>query len=196
MGTGGVPPLAVLVDFLNTFDERSFSVDGARHAGRDEVSTSAELSSWLAGRGLIHAGTPASDADVREAHALRSALRGALAARVDPGWDWLTPANDTMAGLSLRVALGADGTPRLSPAAGGAVPAALSRLAASSAVSAAEGSWQRLKMCAASDCRWVFHDTSRNGLGRWCSMRICGNREKTRAYRLRQGSSLPSSGRK
>jgi predicted RNA-binding Zn ribbon-like protein len=182
---GALPTLAVLRDFLNTWDERSFTVHGTRHPGGDELATPAELADWLAGQGLISAGTPAGDADLREAHALRDALRGALASRTGQGWKGLAGANQTLAGLSLRVELGADGTPRLRPVAGGAAPAALSRLAAGAAAAAADGSWPRLKMCAAPDCRWVFHDTSRNGLGRWCSMRVCGNRGKTRAYRQR-----------
>ena len=192
---GALPTLAVLQDFLNTRDERSFTVHGTRHPGGDELATPAALTSWLVRRGLIHAGTRASDADLRQAHALREALRGALAARAGSGWDGLATANGTLAVLSLRIELGADGTPRLSPVAGGAVPAALTRLAASAAAAAADGSWQRLKMCAAPDCRWVFHDTSRNGLGRWCSMRVCGNRGKTRAYRQRHSPSLPASRR-
>jgi len=182
----------VLRDFLNTRDERSFTVRGTPHPGGDELATPAALARWLARRGLLHAGTPVDDADLREARALRGALRGALASRTSQGWEGLATANQTLAtanqtlaSLSLRIELGADGTPRLSPVAGDVVPAALSRLAASAAVAATDGSWQRLKMCAAPDCRWVFHDTSRNSLGRWCSMRVCGNRGKTRAYRQR-----------
>jgi predicted RNA-binding Zn ribbon-like protein len=185
VNTGELPALAVLRDFLNTRDERSFTVHGAPHPGGDELATPAALVRWLARRGLLHAGPPADDADLREARALRGALREALASRTSQGWAGPASANETLAGLSLRIELGADGTPRLSPVAGDVVPAALSRLAASAAVAATDGSWQRLKMCAAPDCRWVFHDTSRNGLGRWCSMRVCGNRGKTRAYRQR-----------
>ena len=54
------------------------------------------------------------------------------------------------------------------------------------ATSVARGTWRRLKICAAADCRWVFYDDSRNGAGRWCSMAACGNRVKTRTYRQRQ----------
>jgi predicted RNA-binding Zn ribbon-like protein len=190
-----LPPLAVLEDFLNTRDERSFTVHGMRHSGGDELATPAALASWLAGRGLIHAETPAGEADLRQAHALRQALREALAVRASGDWHGRARASGTLAGLSMRIEFDTDGTPRLSPVPDGAVPAALTRLAASAAAAAADGSWQRLKMCAAPDCRWVFHDTSRNGLGRWCSMRVCGNRGKTLAYRQRRGSSLSASNR-
>jgi predicted RNA-binding Zn ribbon-like protein len=44
----------------------------------------------------------------------------------------------------------------------------------------------RLKSCASgADCGWVFLDTSRNGLRRWCEMEVCGSRAKMRRYRHR-----------
>jgi len=49
-----------------------------------------------------------------------------------------------------------------------------------------DGTWPRLKVCAADDCRWAFFDSSKNRKGHWCSMEVCGNREKNRAYRARQ----------
>jgi len=45
------------------------------------------------------------------------------------------------------------------------------------------GEWQRLKICAADDCRWAFYDTSKNRSGTWCQMELCGNRTKNRRYR-------------
>lgn len=66
------------------------------------------------------------------------------------------------------------------------IPAALAAISATAALAQAAGTWKRLKICAAPDCRWVFYDTSRSGAGRWCSMRVCGNRAKTRAYRQRR----------
>lgn len=32
-------------------------------------------------------------------------------------------------------------------------------------------------------CGWLFVDTSRGGMRRWCSMRTCGNREKVSRHR-------------
>jgi predicted RNA-binding Zn ribbon-like protein len=49
----------------------------------------------------------------------------------------------------------------------------------------ADGTWPRLKCCRNVACRWSFYDYSRNRSASWCSMQICGNRTKTRAYRLR-----------
>jgi predicted RNA-binding Zn ribbon-like protein len=46
-----------------------------------------------------------------------------------------------------------------------------------------DGSWSRLKACR--NCRWCFYDYSPNRSATWCSMQLCGNRKKTRAYRAR-----------
>ena len=40
---------------------------------------------------------------------------------------------------------------------------------------------ERLHSC--SRCAWLFLDTSRGGQRRWCSMRVCGNREKISRHR-------------
>lgn len=42
----------------------------------------------------------------------------------------------------------------------------------------------RLKGCR--QCGWAFYDRSKNRSGNWCSMSICGNRTKNRAYRRRK----------
>jgi predicted RNA-binding Zn ribbon-like protein len=50
---------------------------------------------------------------------------------------------------------------------------------------AVRGDWARLKICPADNCLWAFYDQSRNRSRSWCSMRVCGNREKARAWRER-----------
>jgi predicted RNA-binding Zn ribbon-like protein len=52
---------------------------------------------------------------------------------------------------------------------------AAAELATSSEVS-------RIRECAASDCNWLFLDSSRGGRRRWCDMATCGNRAKARRY--------------
>lgn len=51
-----------------------------------------------------------------------------------------------------------------------------------------DGTWERLKICAADGCRWAFYDASKNRGGHWCSMEVCGNREKNRSYRERRAA--------
>ncbi|GAB2940601.1 hypothetical protein GCM10027280_31390 [Micromonospora polyrhachis] len=48
------------------------------------------------------------------------------------------------------------------------------------------GTWPRLKVCVSDACHWAFYDTSRAGTGKWCSMRVCGNRAKQEAWRDRR----------
>ena len=41
-----------------------------------------------------------------------------------------------------------------------------------------------VRVCDGDDCGWMYVDRSRNGLRRWCQMRTCGTREKTRRRRV------------
>ena len=41
----------------------------------------------------------------------------------------------------------------------------------------------KVRVCDGDDCGWMYVDRSRNGLRRWCQMRTCGTREKTRRRR-------------
>jgi predicted RNA-binding Zn ribbon-like protein len=117
---------------------------------------------WLAGRGLA-GGT----GDVRAA---RTALRAAAGDVRDAPARASAPVTVELTG----------GVPRLVAAdVLGAVLAAASRLAVLDR-------WERVKICPADDCRWAFYDRSRNHSRTWCSMQICGNREKARAFRGRR----------
>jgi len=89
------------------------------------------------------------------------------------------------AGLSLRFL--PDGSSRLEPEAAGA-DAVLGGLLATVTGAMAEGTWERLKACRSDACRWAFYDHAKNRSRTWCSMAVCGNRQKARAYRQRSGS--------
>jgi predicted RNA-binding Zn ribbon-like protein len=75
---------------------------------------------------------------------------------------------------------------------------ALHRMLWPIAVSAAElltsGNTGRIRECAGEGCDWLFLDTSRNHLRRWCSMDECGNRAKSRRFleRKRRSSAIAS----
>ena len=113
-------------------------------------------------------------------------LREALGALVVANNDGRKPAPDALEVVNrgfARLVLGLDGEQRLRVRPGGD---ALEGVLAVTANAMLDGSWQRLKACRT--CRWCFYDYSPNRSARWCSMRICGNRRKTRAYRRRRGS--------
>lgn len=75
--------------------------------------------------------------------------------------------------------------PTLDPK-GEGVAAAFGTIVAIAFVSAFDGTFDHLKLCADETCRAVFYDRSKNHSGRWCSMSTCGNRAKVRAWRERQ----------
>ena len=43
-----------------------------------------------------------------------------------------------------------------------------------------------IRECCDPSCRWLFLDTSKNQSRRWCSMRLCGGRNKARRYYARE----------
>jgi predicted RNA-binding Zn ribbon-like protein len=171
--------LEIVRAFVNTLDLES---------GADELTSGAALQAWLEGRGLLRGGR-ASAADLHAARALREAIRGLLLenngvrVRKESAQRLGRAADD--ARLTLR--FDPAGTARLEPAAGG-VPGALGRLVAIVAGAMADGAWGRLKACRADRCGWAFHDRTRNRSRQWCSMAVCGNRMKARAYRRRHAA--------
>ena len=47
----------------------------------------------------------------------------------------------------------------------------------------------RVKKCGG--CGWLFLDTSKNASRRWCTMSVCGNRDKARRYQQRKREKRP-----
>ncbi|MFE1414542.1 CGNR zinc finger domain-containing protein [Streptomyces sp. NPDC058746] len=125
-----------------------------------------------------------------EAVELREALRDALLAHAGhelrPGAE--DRLNRLLAAAPLAVRIDASGAVSLAPT---GAPTLLARTAEALAEGAAAGTWARLKACAADDCRWAYYDRSPAGRGRWCSMSICGSREKMRKYRARDPNPPP-----
>jgi predicted RNA-binding Zn ribbon-like protein len=165
-------------ELVNTFDLET---------GEEQLSQPAELSAWLAERGLLPSDAgELTDADVARAHQLREALRKILLAHngfpLDPAS--VEAFNAVAAGTQLVVRYGEDGTAELVPVRGG-IDVALGRLCAIVFRAQADGTWQRLKACGDHACEWAFYDHSKNRSGTWCDMAVCGNRAKARAYRER-----------
>jgi predicted RNA-binding Zn ribbon-like protein len=64
----------------------------------------------------------------------------------------------------------------------------LSPVVRDAAVFLTSADFSRLRICGNPQCGWVFLDTSKNGTRRWCSMAVCGNRDKLRRFRRRRRS--------
>jgi hypothetical protein len=170
-----VVSLQVIEDFLNTVDERTFTRHGESHVPGERLTSPQVLADWLAVRGLTSGGTPLGMTDLAATVALRTALRQALTTDAE--------ATSTLRDYPLRLVPDASGGLRIAVTSGRPW---LDVIVETVAGSVAKGDWARVKLCAAPDCHWAFYDVSRNGRGRWCAMEICGNRQKTRAYRERR----------
>jgi predicted RNA-binding Zn ribbon-like protein len=59
----------------------------------------------------------------------------------------------------------------------------IARIAASLGETLASREAERIKVCANSDCRWVFRDPTKARTKRWCNDRTCGNRARVRRAR-------------
>lgn len=153
-------------------------------SGQDDLDSVPRFKRWLVAHGREPAARRVSAADLRLARELRDELRAQLAAHHD-GVPVAARRLDALAAtIGLAARFDADGTLCLAPA-GSGVRAVLGEVLASLVRAAHEGSWRRLKICSSDACRYVYYDRSKNASRRWCSMEVCGNRQKTRVYRQR-----------
>jgi predicted RNA-binding Zn ribbon-like protein len=182
--------LAHLYDFANSLDVRHFVHHGVQHLQSDELTGPRQLGAWMDKHGLARAGGRITPAMFETAVQLRADIRAFLGsdpaerrrnarvaallnkalnqfplvaeARGERGFALRASRDDALAGLSVVVAELYDG--------------------------ATQGTLDRLKMCAAEECRRVFYDRSKPATRRWCMSTLCGNRIKTRTYRARHRS--------
>ncbi len=170
--------LELIRDFVNT---RELEPE------RDEISEPRALAAWLSERGLLPKGARATRAHVDRAVEFREALRTLLLAHNEEGIDTTEAAQaiDRAARqAALEVRFNPDCTTELVPAATGAA-AAIGHLVAIVADAAGTEEWSRLKACRRETCLWAFYDQARNRSRTWCSMEVCGNREKAQKFRAR-----------
>ena len=131
------------------------------------------LPDWLDERGLA--------GELERARALREALRALVLANNGATLDQPALELVNAAAARLPLQLAPDGTLRV-----GAARDALDGVVAIALAAMLDGSWSRLKACR--NCCWSFYDYSPNRSATWCSMQLCGNRTKTRAYRRRRAN--------
>ena len=156
-------PLRLLQLFVNTADHEN---------GSDWLPDQPALEAWLAEHELP------GGADLREALELREALRALL--RANSGEERPAAAVSTVNAAAAALAIGLDDQGLVRISAGDA----LGTIVAVAVTAMLDGTWPRLKVCR--NCGWSFYDYSKNRSASWCSMQLCGNRLKTRAYRRRR----------
>lgn len=174
--------LALLQAFLNSH------FDLVEDWGTDLLATPPGLHAWLESRGLVTDGERLSESDVIRAVTVREGLRTLIASEDPPAGNPVDGLDDAAAGAAIELRFTAGG-PALRPAGAGALDRALGVLLAIAVSAMLDGGWSRLKSCPGHHCGWVFYDRSRNNSGRWCSMTVCGGREKSRThYHRRRGT--------
>jgi predicted RNA-binding Zn ribbon-like protein len=168
-------PLRLTESFLNSVDVES---------AQDDLDSLPRFKRWLAAHGRENAARRATAADLALARELRDELRDQLLAHHDGTFIDAGRLDALAAAIGLAARFDASGAVRLAPAEPG-VRGVLGEVLAAVVRAAYDGSWERLKICSSDACRCVYYDRSRNGSRRWCSMEVCGNRQKTRVYRSR-----------
>lgn len=170
--------LETVREFINTWD---------LELATDALETADGLRDWLLERDLIAAGEPVGEEARCRAVEVRESLRALAATHsgqpMEPGAARVL--DDLAAEAAVRLCFRPDGSQDIAARGGTPVGAALGGLLAVVGCCAADGSWQRLKICPAEDCRWAFYDHSKNRSGTWCQMAECGNRTKARTFRSR-----------
>lgn len=178
--------LANLYDFANTLDLRHFTHYGVQHPQGDELASASDLAAWMAERRLLPPGGKVTTSMLAEALELRTALRTYLQREPEARGE-----KETLRALNRateKFPMIAEATDRAMILRGARKDAlsGLSVVVAELLRGFDNGTLGRLKMCASDECQRVFYDRSKPGTRRWCVSALCGNREKTRAYRARQ----------
>jgi predicted RNA-binding Zn ribbon-like protein len=171
------PEIDLLVDFVNTRDVEEET---------DAFTDPAQLRDWIADRtgDLL----PELDStDLERVRGLREALRALLLANngVEAQRRNLDPLREAAERSRYRLAFEADGQLALAPARADLSGFESHLLLALEHLQCHEV-WPRLKACTDEGCQWAFYDATRNRSRTWCSMDVCGNREKTKRYRQRK----------
>jgi predicted RNA-binding Zn ribbon-like protein len=169
--------LEIVRSFVNTVE--------LDEPGSDSLGSAEGLSSWIAEHGLGPSKMPVDETDIARAVALREALRNLLSANAGEKDD--AEAWEVLNAQALRSPLrfqASHGEVSLDCCAEG-VDDALGAILATIYRAISDGTWRRLKACRRHTCRWAFYDRSRNRSRSWCSMSVCGNREKVSRFRER-----------
>ncbi len=169
--------LDLVRDFVNTLD---------LDTGVDAIGTPDELAGWLSDNGLVDDLVEPSKTEHAEALTVREAIRELLLEHNSCECD-TTGASAALEAAGRKAKLAVrfmDGRPVLAPECED-TRGALGRIVAAVAELATTPEWPRLKACRDDHCRVAFYDQSRNRSRAWCSMEVCGNREKARTFRAK-----------
>jgi predicted RNA-binding Zn ribbon-like protein len=156
----------------------------------EKLTDPAAARDWLIGFGLAAPEVEIDDADLERLVGFRAVLRALIDANMTGEPDRTAAAELAAVAAEHPVPLrvGGDGTVAIDLEPAETVDELISQLIGIVMRAQFDGTWSRLKICAADTCRWAFYDSSKNRGGHWCSMEVCGNRVKNRAYRARRSA--------
>src|SRR2546423_1041194 len=172
-------PLRLVQRVLNTADIE---------AGADELADVAGARRWLVANRLLARGDAFGEADRELLVEVRETLRRLAHANQERGTDAaaLRLLNEHASRAPLTVELRADGAELVAASSG--LDGAVGRLLVVVFAAAREGPWSRVKACRDDACGGVFYEASRNPVGTWCWMAVCGNRHNVRAFGARRSA--------
>ncbi len=192
------------LDFVNT-------LNGSRDTGRtnEKLTTYADLVSWSRQAGVItervarrllkEAAQRQAEASavLEEAIRLREAIYRIFKATISGG----SPGKGDLATLNAALARALSRSVVIKTADGfewdwsdddRALDRMLWPVARSAATLLTSDELNRTRVCGGDECTWLFLDTSKNRSRRWCDMKECGNRAKSRRhYERKRGTLAP-----
>ena len=173
------PEAELLAAFVNTRDLEE---------GTDSLADPELLTSWIAEQTGEDVGA-VNEESLTRLLAFRESLRALLRTNNGEqiGEEELSPLREAAERSRYRTTLAPEGQLDLAPARSD-LSGFEARLLLAIERLQSHGAWPRLKACTDEECQWAFYDTTRNHSRTWCSMEVCGNREKTRRYRARKGT--------
>ena len=179
---GGRPKAPGRLDLLQRF------INTWNHdlpADWDRLATARSAQDWLRQKRLVSEQARVSAADAARLRALREALRSLILAYGDVPHDPSAVETVRTAANRATLVVRVDNHGRTALEARSAgVDGAVATLLGILHEARLTGDWVRLKGCR--QCGYAFYDLSKNRSATWCSMSICGNRNKNRAYYRRQ----------
>jgi predicted RNA-binding Zn ribbon-like protein len=162
---------------VNTFDVEQ---------NTDGLDSPHALKAFLLDVGLLGEAEPVTEDDLGRLRAVREALRSLMHANhgdeLDPGA--VPILNEAAARAKLTFTFDPSHACAMESVTAG-VDGSIGRLLAIVYRAMVEGTWERMKACRRDSCQWGFYDRSKNHSSKWCSMEVCGNREKAQTYRRR-----------